>query len=74
MSKVRDKTYFAKGSRQQIYQRPISQEDYEGSAVLVECLEPHTGFDYGPGIVVEVWMVRFPGETDAYRRTVTHLL
>lgn len=66
-------THFAQGSRQRIYQRPISQEEFEGEAVLVKCHRPYTSFDYGSAIVVEEWEVKFDGEDETYVRVVTEL-
>lgn len=51
---------FHKGQEVMIYQKPFSEEDREGRAVLVKLLNPDHGFQ------MERWEVRFdnePGQT-----------
>jgi hypothetical protein len=54
-----------KGMRVKIYQKPVSKEDYEGEATLVEFLGKA---DFPP--YEEDWMVKFNGEVDTYQRMI----
>lgn len=64
-------TRHKKGNTLCIFQRPLTQEEPEGFAVLVNCLRPPNEFDY-PGLVVSEWEVRFADDPDnLYRRVVT---
>ena len=53
------------GTTQQIYQRPLTEEEYEGDARVVEVLNviPYTG-----ELVVVTAMVVFEGETREVHR------
>lgn len=64
------KTYFKAGQDVEIYQRPLSNEEFEGVAQLVSCLRPYTEFFY-EGLIVEEWMVRFGQEEESFLRIVT---
>jgi len=51
------------GDRVVVYQQPFTDADREGIAVLVDSQgQDHDGH--------EGWLVRFPGESEAYYRTV----
>jgi hypothetical protein len=65
--------FFSVGSRQQIYQDPLTRQKPEGSARLVQCTRDSSQFDYGHshGLIVEEWDVVFDGEDEAYSRIVT---
>jgi len=57
-----------KGDKVKVYQKPITNEDYEGVAVLVRPVgktEARSGIDG-----LEDWMVRFPNEVTVVRRLV----
>lgn len=60
---------FRKGERIRIYQKPISQEDFEDEATLVKVEQTHKDFDW-PGLHVERWWVRFDDEATLYPRTI----
>lgn len=47
-----------KGDKIKIYQKPITQEDFEGEAILVKCLNPNMG-KYS-GKILQRWDVKFP--------------
>jgi hypothetical protein len=51
-----------KGDIVKIYQRPLTQKDYEGKAKLIKRVE---GIDLYNGIVLERWEVEF--ESDFFR-------
>jgi hypothetical protein len=52
------------GDKVMIYQRPITQEDPEGKAKLIEQI----GEDVGDGLTM--WLVKFPDEESTYVRTI----
>jgi hypothetical protein len=52
------------GDKVIIYQRPITKEDPEGTATLVEQI----GEDVGDGLTL--WVVCFPRERATYVRTI----
>jgi len=53
-----------KGDRVRVYQRPLTKDDFEGNATLIEEYRP----DDGDG--VSMWEVRFDGEQSTWLRTV----
>ena len=54
------------GDKVKIFQKPITKEDYEGEAILVEEHRP----DLGDGL--SMWVVHFPGDDPGanYLRTI----
>jgi hypothetical protein len=57
---------FSPGQVVKIFQKPVTREDYEGEAELVE--QTHADY-HGDGL--EIWMVRFLGEPEStYQRTI----
>jgi hypothetical protein len=59
--------FFRKGDKVMIYQKPVTQEDQEGMAELVQFVGKA---DYAP--YLETWEVRFDGDQD--RETFTRTL
>lgn len=50
--------HFKPGSTQRIFTIPLQLREYEGRATLLRCLRTHAEFDH-PGLVIELWVVRF---------------
>lgn len=53
-----------KGDLIDVYQKPYTQENYEGEAFLVSFIRNDPAADF------EDWLVRFPGEDIPFRRTI----
>ena len=53
-----------KGDKVRVYQKPLTSEDFEGVAALVEQVRP----DDGDGL--SIWLVQFEGEEEYYQRCI----
>lgn len=60
-------TQFKRGDRVRVYYRPLTEQDFEGEATLVEYVTEVGVFGSRE---VHMWRVRFAGEIESYYRQI----